>query len=216
MRQEPNSKNRRLIVILLILTFLIVSLTIVIIILNINHNNTQNSNDISEDTSIESSENQLISSETSEESLAIDKHLTEIYHAVSEQAQSIINTEPVNVTAINKLYDDAIAECFANNESNYAASFMRARTELLLGKNLKRDALDTLINMNWDLVSKRLGGPELYRQYTQIIELAEELGDTTTANKFKELRTTVEDAYWSDYNSTKNALEASSEQTEEE
>ena len=178
-------KNKRLLIVLGVLLVLIIGLIVGIIIANVNSNNHGQESEESTSTGNESNnENGM-----TEEEIALSMHFIELRESIE-----------ADVAAINALYDNGIAECLNKNELDFAVSFIYSRTYFFIGKNFKQEALDALLSMDWDMLNGILTGAELYRQYTMVIDLADELGDTATSNKFKQLRLGVEEAHQADIN----------------
>ncbi len=119
-----------------------------------------------------------------------------------EEAEKIASVKPINVSAIINLFRSGIDECFAKGDSNYASTFILDGTIFLIDNGLKQDALNMLLGMDWNFLKGKFHDAELYRQYTKVIELADELGDTATAEKFKDLRKGVEEAHRIDVGDT--------------
>lgn len=209
-------QNKPLIIALVILGVLIVGLIIGIIVVNVGTGSGQGNgggNNSGGGTSADGSDDSGDGGPNSgigmtEEDIARDKYLTELHQSIEEEAERIASTEPVNVAAISALFQRGIDESFKNGSTNYVNVFIYDRTNFLVDKGLKREALDILLGMDWNTLKKTLHGANMYRHYTRIIELAEELGDIATAEKYKGLRAEFEDEYQADYNGTKQYVDS--------
>lgn len=143
----------------------------------------------------------------SDEAVLREKQLVDESSRVEEAVWRLLDQEPVDVDAINKLYDDAVAKALELDRKDYIIVFANNRNRALLSKGLKREALDALLAIDFDLFL----GPDQYRLYTKIIDLATELNDAEILNEYQALRAKVEEDYMVDYRNTEEAARRAAE-----
>lgn len=114
----------------------------------------------------------------SEESPLEDKE--SFYSKIEE----LFSQDPVDIDEINRLYLERIQILIDMGEIDEASDLIADRTERFIAKNLKQEALDALLSTDFSIFDEW----QRNRHYTRIILLAEELGDTETADKYKKLQ----------------------------
>ena len=112
-----------------------------------------------------------------------------------------------NINKINELYEEGIKLAEELNRQDYVLIFNLDRKDNLVSKGLTKEALDAMLTMNFTAYSE----PNQYRLYSEVIKLAEELGDNQTVAKYESLRKGVEAAYQADYNATAEAAARSND-----
>ena len=126
---------------------------------------------------------------------------------IEKEVKKLLSQNPVDTDAINKLYDDGIAKALETNRKDYIIVLSNNRTNAFLSKGLKREALDALQTIDFDLFL----APDQYRFYSKIIELAKELNDSSTLAKYQALQSQVEAEYMADHNGTAEAAKRDAE-----
>lgn len=203
---KKNNKKQRLLWILTGLCVLIIILVVAIVVaINRSNGGQVESGEETESSGITEEP------EVSEEEIQKEKQLMDLLDSVNMRAQGLVNVLPVDVAAINKLYDDAIEKCMSLDRKDYAINFFNDRRDVFLSKGMKREALDSMLSFDFDPFSD----PDKYRLYTKIIDIAEDVGDSKVASEYEQLRSTVEEAYREDYESTRRAAEKAEAEFEE-
>ncbi|MBR2839824.1 hypothetical protein IKE82_00620 [Candidatus Saccharibacteria bacterium] len=185
-----NNTNKKLLYVLIGLGLFIVGLVIAIVVVKINSQNSE-----SEYSTVEEDE-------PVEEWAKEDDEIVSQFEAMREEVLTLLEEDPVNVTKINELYDEAKSMVLTKNRKDYIVTLTNERNSFLLSKGLKNEALDALTKGDYSM----LLGPDQYRIYAKIIEQAEELGNTEVATRYRELQSEVADEYEADYKATEDAL----------
>ena len=130
-----------------------------------------------------------------------EAQMIEEFERINTEAKKLLEKNPIDVDAINALYNGGIELAKKNNRPDYIISLNLERRDNFMSKGLTKEALDAMLTMNFNDYSE----PDQYRLYSKVIELAESIGDNEVASKYKTLRTGVEQAYLEDYEATKSA-----------
>lgn len=203
-KKLTRTNNKFLIIILSVLGLIVVALTVSIIVVKLNP-------PVQEETSTENEEEEeedypLYWEGMSEEEFT-ESQLHELELNLHDQTMELLSRQPADVSAVNKLYDSAIAKALEEDRTDYIISYIDQRTEDYLSFGLTRAALDAMLTTDFSIFSE----PDQYRLYTKVIELAEELNDTAVLSEYKALQKSVEAAYQADYNATAEAARRNAE-----
>ena len=135
-------------------------------------------------------------SEVEEEETVITPEEEATYNAymlrmeeVKAKAQEILSQEPVDVGALVELYTPVIDEYLAIDPI-YAQQFILAENEDLMASGFKREALDELVRINYNVFPPFIQ----HRRYVQIVELAQELGDIEAVAQYEPLVVATQEA----------------------
>ena len=192
---EKSINNKHLILILSVLGAIIVALVIAIIVVNVN-------TPTKEEPTVTEEERELYWDDMSEEELE-EAHFLEEWYSIKDQVGKLLEEENVDTETINKLYYDAIEKEISNKRLDHAYSYIIEWKNNLLSKDLKQEALDGLVKVNYEAFY----APDQYRLYKELIDLADSLGDSSTKQKYEALLAGVEAAYNEDSQITENALQ---------
>lgn len=194
-------ENKGLVVLLGVLGIVIIGLVVGIVAVNLRWDN----------------EATVVNEDDKAEELA-DEYVAyvEDYGIVREKAQELLRQDPVDVDAIIRLYSEHIEYNIASGSYGRASSYMLAEMDDLVAGGFRKEALGVLTSMDFDIFDK----PERYRWYSEIIALAEELGDNETVRMYDSLRQEVKEAYEINYASseaaaTENAIDITGNEEED-
>jgi len=126
------------------------------------------------------------------------KEYVDDFNDVEARVQELLNENPVDVNAIRELYAQNIQPLLEYGDYSRANSFIYSEKEALLSKGFKREALDALTEVDYSIFPE----PSQYRRYRDIIQLAEELGDTEVIAKYQPLADKTKAAYDANYAAT--------------
>ncbi len=121
------------------------------------------------------------------------------------EVKKLLSENPVDVDQINRLYEGGIKLAESQNRPDIVLTLNRKRKDNFLSKGMTKEALDGMLTMKFDSYS----GPDQYRLYSDVIELAKALGDERLVSEYETKRKAVEASYQDDYNATKEASERS-------
>lgn len=130
-----------------------------------------------------------------------EAQMMEEFERIDTEVKKLLEKNPVDIDAINALYNGGIELAKKNDRPDYIISLNLERKDNLMSKGLTKEALDAMLTMNFGDYSE----PDQYRLYSEVIELAEKVGDNEVVSKYKALRAKVEPAYLEDYEATKRA-----------
>lgn len=198
-------KRKHLIAALLVLCAIILVLVVSIVLVQ-NFNSGQEGSNIEEPVAGEEIY------EPTEEDVAREDELVAECDRINAEVEKLLAVKPVNVNAINELYAAGIEKALQYNRSDYVIALALQREENFRSGGLKKEALDAWQTLDFDLFSD----PDKYRLYSYVTDLAQELNDQETLDKYNALRDTVEAAYWEDYEATSQRAEKENEDLGEE
>lgn len=132
-----------------------------------------------------------------------DEEYSREYDEIEAKVQELLNEQPVDSSAINGLYDEAIERAIERNRIEHAYSYVDARNEAYTSKGMYREALDAMSKVDFGVYS----APDRYRLYSDAMESAQALNDTAAKERFEKLREGVKDAYESDYRGVERTIE---------
>lgn len=202
-KDKPNKfNNKHLIIVLSILVCAIIALTTAIIIAKVNA--PVQEEPVAEE---EDEETYDLYWEGMSEDEYQEAQLAELEATLHDQTSQLLNQQPPDIDAVNKIYDSAIATALEQGRKDYIISFTDQRKDDFLAFGLTQAALDAMLTTDFSIFSE----PDQYRLYTEVVELAEELNNSTVLEKYKALQKSVEAAYQADYNATAEAAARSND-----
>lgn len=184
-------EKRNLLIILVILCVLAVVLSVLVVINVVNQSTGEEVDHTSSRPDV---------SEMSKEDIEYYNYVDD-YDAVEAQVKKMLSQSPIDADGIRDLYISKINQYANNGEIDRATSFIYAMVDAFSSKGLKQEALDAMLTIDLSIYEE----PEQYRQYTNIIELAQEVGDQETEEKYKALREEVRELYEIDDGISKDA-----------
>lgn len=206
MEKGGDKSNKILIGVLVVLILIIVGLIIGIIVVRLNESSAEPTA-VEEEEEIVVNENDLDEGETVEgerERLALKSERDKEFRNIENEVDKLLDKDPVDMDAINALYDSGIQKAMEYESYAYVFEFIKSRTDKLTAKGLKREALDALLTVNYDM----FGNVEKYRFYNNIVILANEVGDKKVANEYMEKRNKYEADFIADMEATRNFTES--------
>ena len=209
-KSETETKRWSLLSVLIVLIIVIVGLIVGIVIVRMNTSSPETGFDPTSEINIDDivvNENDLSEGETVEEvkeRLYQQKKWQVAVENIEKQVDELLDENPVDAVAINKLYNEGIEKAKEEGRYVYVYALVRSRSDKYLEKNLKREALDALMSVDLEMFDN----VEDYRFCSQIIQLANELGDKEVANKYIEIRKKYEADFVANGEETAHFVEA--------
>lgn len=193
MSMERRGVNKKwLVAILVVLVTAIVGLVVGIVVVNVSKKGDATEvavEDVCSD--LEVTEGVLLEGETmkdAEKRLCQDKQWDNIMENLNSEVARLLDSDPVDVDAINRLYDDSIEKANEWGRHDYVVELINSRTRSLLSRELENEALSALLAVDVNI----LDNVEKYFFYTEIIEIAEQLGDQGLVAKYTSERKEIE------------------------
>lgn len=149
----------------------------------------------------------VVVDEPSEEQVLRDEYIAYVssYDDMQVRVQELLNEEPIDVEEIRKLYSEQIDKYIGEENYGRANAFISAEREALLSKGLERAALDAMLEIDFSSFPE----PAQYRNYAEIVRLAEGLGNATVAAEYQGLAGGVKEAYEANYAASEKVKEES-------
>jgi hypothetical protein len=191
---------------LVVLILLIVGLTIGIIVVKMNESSFEPVA-VEEEEEIVVTEDDLFDGETIEdakERLRQDKQWDKIKGDIKDKVEKLLNNDPVDVAAINKVYNEGMAKANEYGRHDYVVEIIELRNNSFLSKNLNQEALDALLTVDPEIFDN----VEKYYYYTKIINVANELGNQELMNKYTAKRAEVEEDFTAQSERTRRFAES--------
>ena len=180
-------KNRNLVVVLIGLSIVAVVLLVAIVFVVLKNNNGGGGNEAE----LVVTEEDLIEGETMEDAkqrMLVDAEMEKNKKEIEGKVEKLLEASEVDVDAINDLYNDGIDKAIQAGRKDYVVDLVLSRNDAFLTRNLKREALDAMLAVDAGMFDNI----EKYYYYTEIIELAEKLGDEELVAHYKKERKAIE------------------------
>lgn len=181
--------SKALVGVLGFLCVVIVGLVVGIVVVNLNQGDSGGGNGVSYDCSVE--ENVDSEQALSEEEIAASDEFAADFNLLEEEADKLFGVEPVDLDAVVSLYEFKIQKYIERGDYRRAALLINTRTAQLVSRGYDQVALDALTPIDFSKYSE----VEQYRQYQQIIDIAEKLGKNDVIEKYDTLRAGVKEAF---------------------
>ncbi len=177
---EKRADNGGLIVVLFILVTIIIGLIICVLLLHINKGKNEPTN---EETKIASTMT------TDEDKIAFEDYINR-FNEVSVRANTLYDRGSVLANEILDVYGPTIDYYLSRNDYSNAQTFILMRTDDLMKYNYKKEAMDTLINIDYSFFPKAIQN----RYYHRIVSIANGLGEDEVVSKYQKLANDTEAA----------------------
>lgn len=181
------ASNKGLVGVLAVLCVVIVGLVVGIVVVNLNAGRSQETEVVEE------------TEELTPEQVAYYDYVAD-FDKVQEQARGLL-ASGANASEIVALYSPYIAQCLKDGAVDRASSYIQAEQNDLLGAGYKQAALDELLNLDFSAFN----APEQYKYYTDIIEMANDLGRSDVATEYAPLAAQTKEAYDRNYAASERA-----------
>ena len=182
-RGEKISNNKILTGILVFLCVAIVGLSIGIAVVKMNQSQTTGN-----------------SEEMTAERIAYNDYVAD-YDKVKAEAEKMVASGSASASEIINLYSPYIEKCLADGATDRASAYIRAEQDSLISVGFKNEALSELTKIDYSVFNES----EQYKYYTEIIELAKELNDSSTVAKYEPLAANTKEAYDKNYAAAEQA-----------
>ena len=191
-------RDNKLIVVLIILITMIVGLTIWIVVVRVNsgqQTSYESEVEEEEDDDDEMIEIALMEGETLEDAkrrMAEDEEWERTRDEIKARATELLDKNPPDVDGFRKVFDEGYRKAEELGRSRSIDDLVYLEYEMLTSKNLRREALDSLVRVNLDTIVDCV---YKYNIITMTIELAKEYGDNAILTKYNKLREEAEPCY---------------------
>ena len=190
MERDIGKSNKILIGVLAGLLLVIVGLTVGVVAIHLNKNKDVEIADNNEE-EIDLEEDELFDGETMEDAkrkMAQDKEWKGIRQDIDNRVAELMNSDTVDVDAVNKIYNDGIKKANEFNRHDYVVDLIVSRTSNFKSKGLMQEALDALFTIDPEIFDN----VEKYYYYTNIIDIAKELNDQRLISEYTAKRSEIE------------------------
>ncbi len=215
-------KDSYLIAFLSILIIIIIGLTVWIVIIKTNAPNDSSSSDaeyaeVEADDAVDTDEEyDLFEGETIEDAkrrYAQDEEWSVQRKEIKSKAAQILDSESPDVEAVKKLFNEGIEKAIEWKRYDIIASYLYYEKTMFLEKGLKHEALDALTSVDPELITDPLNR---YNYFSEIVELAQELGESDIVAKYEVLRKDSEAAYNKEYQDIQRVVDTTGTNNEED